>query len=303
MKTTPSGIYVLLYAGCVFWGGVSMQYHCFSQENQSTGIQTGNGRPTNDFKQQTNQELVSIFREESLFFQQNNPFSDFSGRFDSGDASLRYFPQCDEYFRTFLLPRDRGIEDPLAQKELDKNIMQKLEWVIETNKTTYGIGEPIGFRLSLRNISEDEVTVCSPNRRLQEGFILQSMNLKKCRTDNNVVYLTQMGNFKYLTFPSLGASEIAILKYDLSQDSPRKNQSILLQPGNKARINQRVAFLNRYYDLSQPGEYELTFYTRNFLGGDDEQIGEYPKPCTIRFKIEDNTNWLDSQVVWPDGDK
>ena len=51
------------------------------------------------------------------------------------------------------------------------------------------------------------------------------------------------------------------------------------------------------------GEYELTFYTRNFLGSDDEQIGEYPKPCTIRFKIEGNTNWLDSQVVWPEDEK
>ena len=310
MKTKTSGIYVLLYAGCVFWGGIAMQHHCFSQENQLTETRTRHGHPTNGFRQLTNQELISIFREESSFFRRNNPFSEYSGRFNSGAISERRFPLCNDYFRTFLLPRDREIDNSLAQKELDKSIMQKLEWVIETNKTTYGIGEPIGFRLSLRNISKDEVAVYSPNRRLQDGFILQSMNLKKCRADDNVVYLTQRGNFKYLTFPSLGASEIAILEYDLSRDTvgitrsaPRYNQSVLLQPDNKAQVNQRVTFLNPYYDLSEAGEYELTFYTRNFLGSDDEQIGEYPKPCTIRFKIEGTSTWLDKQVVWPEEEK
>jgi len=47
----------------------------------------------------------------------------------------------------------------------------------------------------------------------------------------------------------------------------------------------------------------LTFYTRDFLADDEHQIGKYPKPCTIRFKIEGNTNWLDSQVAWPEEEK
>jgi hypothetical protein len=162
----------------------------------------------------------------------------------------------------------------------------------------------------VRNISEDEVTVYSPNPRLQSGFILQSMSLKKYREDDNVVYLTQMGYSRYLSFPSIGGFEILLSKDDLSQDTagitktpPRKKTSIRLHPDNKIRINQSVACLNLYYDLSEPGEYELTFYTRNFLADDAHQIGEYPKSCTIRFKIEGYTNWLDKQVVWPEEEK
>ena len=61
--------------------------------------------------------------------------------------------------------------------------------------------------------------------------------------------------------------------------------------------------LNWYYDLSETGEYELTFYTRNYLGSDEEQIGEYPKPCMVRFKIEGYGHWLDQHVVWEDARK
>jgi len=76
-----------------------------------------------------------------------------------------------------------------------------------------------------------------------------------------------------------------------------------LHPGDMFKVNNTygdIKTLNRYYDLSETGEYELTFYTRDFLADDDHQIGKYPGPCTVRFKIEGNTNWLDSHVVWPE---
>ena len=74
-----------------------------------------------------------------------------------------------------------------------------------------------------------------------------------------------------------------------------------LKPGDTVKVDKPVT-LNQYYDLSLPGEYELTFYTRNFLGTDEEQIGEYPKPCTVRFKIEGTENWLDKHVHWEESE-
>ena len=69
-----------------------------------------------------------------------------------------------------------------------------------------------------------------------------------------------------------------------------------LKPGDKGKafaivdhikIEQDCIKLDEYYDLSQPGEYELTFHTRIYHEDEDKQIGEYPKPCTIRFTIEE----------------
>ena len=73
-----------------------------------------------------------------------------------------------------------------------------------------------------------------------------------------------------------------------------------LHSGEIFPMDQPLKTLNRYYDLSREGEYELTFYTRDFLADDEHQIGKYPAPCTVRFKIEGNTNWLDQHVVWPE---
>ena len=88
-------------------------------------------------------------------------------------------------------------------------------------------------------------------------------------------------------------------------DISRPFSSGYLEPGDIRRIHLPYKALNWYYDLSLTGEYELTFYTRNFLGTDEEQIGEYPKPCTVRFnfKIEGYGYWLDKHVVWEDGRK
>ena len=76
-----------------------------------------------------------------------------------------------------------------------------------------------------------------------------------------------------------------------------------MKPGDMLKVHQPFKTLNLFYDLSQTGEYELTFYTRDFLADDEHQIGEYPKPCTVRFKIEGYPNWLDNQVVWPEEEK
>ena len=292
MKTKSNGIYMLLYAGCVFWGGITMQHPCFSQEIQIISRHKLLDELDIGFKQLTNQELVSTFLNESSIFRKYNPDPETPARYDMGLFSRRCLPASNDFFRTLISSRDRKHQAPLAEEEGDKSILQKLEWVIETNKNTYGLGEPIGFRLSLRNISEDEVTVyCTSRIPLPAGFVLLSMRLDKCSANNNTVYLTQSGFSDCLSFPGM-------VGFEYGHGVP--SQAVLVQSGNKARINQGIAYLNHYYDLSQPGEYELTFYTRDFLADDEHQIGKYPKPCTIRFKIEGNTNWLDNQVVWPE---
>jgi len=169
--------------------------------------------------------------------------------------------------------------------DVDMSNFEKLEWVIQTNKTTYQLGEPIGFRVSVRNISPEEVKVLGT--RFFPGYYLCSMQIKKIRGDERQeVYLTQKSR--------------QVNYYIMGPESRRiTSLGCILQPGEmRTVILPPFETLNLYYDISREGEYELTFYTRDFLADDEHQIGEYPKPCTVRFKIEGNTNWLDNQVVW-----
>jgi len=172
---------------------------------------------------------------------------------------------------------------------LDMSGLQKLEWVVKTNKTIYQSGEPIGIKVSLRNICSEDVDIWSA--QAHPGFFLNSTKIVKIWKDiKRDAYLTQEGCRHY---------------FDLLSRSPyRQMGGVILKPGDEIKVyHPQINTLNPYYDLSEPGEYELTFYTRNFLADDEHQIGEFPKPCTIRFKIEGNTNWLDSQVVWPEDEK
>ena len=176
-----------------------------------------------------------------------------------------------------------------TNNNFDINVLQKLEWCIQTNKTSYLPGEPIGISVSLKNNSSEEMTILWT--RFHPGFFLNSLQVKFIWKDEKIdVNLTYKG-LGFYPDVELGSGKGVARKGEI------------LQPGKIVKLDQPFQTLNRYYDLSETGEYELTFYTRNFLADDKHQIGEYPKPCTIRFKIEGTTNWLDSQVVWPEEDK
>jgi len=171
---------------------------------------------------------------------------------------------------------------------LDMSGLQKLEWVVKTNKTTYQPGEPIGISVSVRNISTEDVKIAGA--LFFPGFMLNSMEIKKVLGEKKLE----------INLTGEGAHYYGDVSYRVKNPRPIGGGGTL-KPGDVFKVyHPYTKTLNLYYDLSQTGEYELTFYTRNFLGSDDEQIGEFPKPCTIRFKIEGNTNWLDSQVVWPE---
>ena len=179
----------------------------------------------------------------------------------------------------------------LADKSNDNfiNVLQKLEWVIQTNKTTYLPGEPVEISVYLKNNSSEEMTVLRPC--LHPGFFLNSLQIKFIWKDEKIdVNLTYKGLQYYLNV-IIGRGNLVARRRDI------------LQPGNMVRLDQPFQTLNLYYDLSEEGEYELTFYTRDFLADDEHQLSEYPKPCTVRFKIEGNTNWLDQHVEWPDEGK
>jgi len=177
-----------------------------------------------------------------------------------------------------------AIEDLSVEFDLDN--LTKLAWVIETNKNVYQPGEPIGFRLSLKNISDEDVRIYYPT--LGVGFLIGSMNIQKIlRHEKQKISKTREGS-RFAPFRS----------WDDPWKTFRLNRTFHLKPGEKAPTNQPIKTLNPYYDLSEIGEYELTFFTRNFLGSDEEQVGEYPKPCTVRFKIQGYNNWLDYYVCW-----
>ena len=67
----------------------------------------------------------------------------------------------------------------LSNDDIEKNLshLQKLEWVIKTNKASYKWGEPVGIRVFLRNVSQEEVPVFGA--ALVPGFFLNSIQIKK----------------------------------------------------------------------------------------------------------------------------
>ena len=186
----------------------------------------------------------------------------------------------DEFLKMLLWNRYTELE---KWDNLDMSGLKQLQWEIETNKQTYKVSEPIGIRLSIKNTSSENVVVL--NTALQTGFMLNSIKLERRWGKNKMLsHLTERG---YRIYPFVGYVGYAGT-YETSQ----------LRPSDKVPTNQSIKVLNSYYDLSEPGEYELTFYTRNYLGDDEHQIGEYPKPCTIRFTIEQK--FYEPEIKWPD---
>lgn len=283
--TTCATILSILILGSVMQKDTSV--HAEEKENPGTAIL----QPTSGFKQLSNEELWRDYFAIVLIEQKNlgqeltqEEIEKIKQRYIESSQSFYDF-----YLKMLLWNHYRQSEN---WDNLDMSGLKKLQWLPETNKSSYKTGEAIGFQLSLKNISEQEATVLYP--ALSTGFILNSIELKRSRLlgkEKTKAYLTEHGNTCY---PNVGF-----------HGNPRAFRSFGLQPGEIAPTNQSIKVLNRFYDLSEPGEYELTFYTRNYLDGDENQIGEYPKPCTIRFTIEKETYEpaIEQEDVQSDGDK
>ncbi len=174
--------------------------------------------------------------------------------------------------------------------EIDARVLKSLQWSVKTDANSYRTGQLVGFDVALKNVSEEDAFILL--NVVPRWFTLHSIKLRRVSGDTtHEVYLTKTGYNTYLDYVSWPV-------YALYNSSP---EAKLLEPGEEGSIVHDISPLNKYYDLSVPGEYELTFYTRNYIG--DNQIGEYPKPCTIRFTIEDKKNWLDDHVEWPAEDE
>ena len=264
MKTKLSDVRTLLFTGFIYGVGIVIQHQCFSDDKQPTADSPFIYKePTSDFKQLTNQEMYKLYLEST-----RPEYREFGNK----ERFMKSHQSTHDYFLENLL-LGQVKPDSEHREQLDKNSFKKLAWVIETDKTTYRIGERINIRILLQNISEDEITVFYP--LLERHFLLQSMSLRCDETDKakkTSVYLTQGAYQEY--------------RRGIISVSSGPTSSYLLKPGDTAPTFHTIKCLNPFYDLSMPSEYELTFYTRNFLCGDENQIGEYPKSCTVHFTIE-----------------
>jgi hypothetical protein len=182
-------------------------------------------------------------------------------------------------------------------REIDMSFLKSLQWNVETDKKIYRLDEPIKFKIAVKNISDNNIII--RDTFLNGTIIFHSITLNKMKNNEKrkvSLLLSNRPRFSpkdYIHPPSLSHN------HDSFSALPKKIMGIrtyLLEPNETAPVRQwwwithntqESVKLNDYYDLSQPGEYELTFYTRNYIG--DNQIGEFPKPCTIRFQIGQET--------------
>ena len=263
-------IFTLLFLGNVM----------YAEENNAQGPLFP--QPTSGFKQLTNQELWEDYL---VLVQFRNKITEQELTQNEIDNLREEFIRSkqgvyDFFLKMLLWNNYREIAN---WDNLDMSGLKQLQWDAETDKKSYKIGEPIVLRLSLKNISQGEIQVLYP--RLSYGFQLNSIDLKKITKDKKQrVNLTKDGYRHYMQVGFHG--------------NPRPFNSFQLKPGEKAPTHATFGVLHSFYDVSEPGEYELTFYTRNYLGDDEHQIGEYPKPCTIRFKIE--YPLYEPEIKWPD---
>ena len=269
-------------------GGLLQMYPnvCAAERKETADI----FQPNPNFKQLTNQELredhFALIQFENKITGRELTQNEIENLMKEHIRSKQSV--YDFFMKMLLWGYSREITD---WDNLDMSGLKRLQWDVETDKKSYKMGEQIVLRLLLKNISDENVMVRYPH--ISKGFVLNSITLKKT---NSITQKKTSGEDMSLVSLSKGAASTYL--YLGSHVTPRTFKSFQLKPGDKAPTHGTSGVLNIFYDLSEPGEYELTFYTRNYLGDDEHQIGEYPKPCTIRFKIEGY--YYNPEIKWPD---
>ena len=198
----------------------------------------------------------------------------------SGCDMLRLFSgEYDKYLRLFGSVSNESKEDNLLSSS--RSNLERLQWQVSIPETV-SLCEPIPVEIKLENISDKEIVIRS--RPLYPPFYLYSIKLTRADSKEQV---------------KISKRGLQML-YNGWATSYARISGTNLKPGEEYAIKTIGPFrdnlesgtgcdLTKAYDLSEPGEYELTFYTRRFLDENGEpaedQEREYPRKTTVRFTI------------------
>ena len=164
--TTCSTLLSILVLGCVMQKYTEVNAE--ERKNPSVIIP----QPNSDFRQLTNTELwerrLSLLMREGIN-RSHQEMHDIKQKFVASNQGF-----YDYYLKMFLCsvyPEKYNFDD------VDMNELKHFQWVIATNKSSYNIGEPVGIRLTLKNISDTEVK--ANYNALYSGFMLNSIRLEQ----------------------------------------------------------------------------------------------------------------------------
>ena len=150
--------------------------------------------------------------------------------------------------------------------------LPNLAWSIALPETIRS-GEHIPMEVALKNITDHDVV--SGTALVSPAFCLASIRLIKVGNPSTPVLMTKLGASKF---------------YNGWFSRGVRYGGITIKAGDEMKLDLTDKFkLDKYYDVSEPGEYELTFYTRRFLDengepAEDQEL-EYPRKATVRFTI------------------
>lgn len=165
----------------------------------------------------------------------------------------------------------------LLNRELSKNELMQLAWTVSL-PSKFKLGTPAELSVGLKNISDRDVSVtCSKSD--PSFFFLNSITIRK--VDNGrVVFLTKTGAYNYYNLK--GTREL----YPV----------VTLKPGETFDFPYAFDLMQNYV-LTAPGEYELTFFTRQYCDEAERPLAdmerEYPRKATVRFTVLPESDKVD----------
>ena len=155
---------------------------------------------------------------------------------------------------------------------LHNDRLARLEWKVSAPEKVV-VGDAIPLKVGVVNVSSGKIKVACLNDQMHY-FYLQSIIITRVGT-NQRVKLTEQGAREYFNFGG---------GYATFSDT-----GATLEPGGYYEALDKSFDLAENYDLSEPGEYELVFYARQFC---DEKLiplanqeREFPRKATLRFTV------------------
>ena len=192
-----------------------------------------------------------------------------------GKGFIIFFKSWYEFYLNTIISERSTEESSTVSKvmTLDNEKFKNLAWKVSVPDKVE-TGEAIPLKVGVVNASSDEVSVsCLINEQLRT-FYLNSIVIRRV-DDSRVVKLTAKGARDYF--------------------APVTGFSIILQPVATLKPGDYYEFLGpgfdlaENYDLSEPGEYELVFYTRQYHDENmhplENQERKYPRKSTVRFTV------------------
>ena len=160
----------------------------------------------------------------------------------------------------------------LPVRELSNKDLEQLAWTISL-PSKVELGTPTQLWVGIKNISDRDVRVTCSESDLS-FFFLNSIMIRKV-DDGQVVFLTKTGVRNY---------------YDLKKStSTNLFPVVTLKPGETFDLPYESFDLLENYVLTEPGEYELTFFTRQYCDEAERPLAnmarEYPRKATVRFTV------------------